>query len=71
VLARAQTVGSETPRDGFLNTNKAVLLNPREGIVELSEYVFEPVREEEEFLLYEDRPRQSEAAPVLLKARWK
>src|SRR5262245_25265964 len=37
-------------------------------MVELSEYVFGPLREDEEFLLYEGRPRQSEAARVLLLA---
>jgi len=40
----------------------------RTSIVELSEYVFEPLREDEEFLLYEGHPRQSEATPVLLLA---
>ena len=34
--------------------------------MELSKYVFEPLREDGEFLLYEGRSRQSEAAPVLL-----
>ena len=36
--------------------------------MELSQYMFEPLREDEEFLLYEGRPRPSEAAPVLLLA---
>ena len=36
--------------------------------MELSEYVFEPLREDEEFLLYEGHPRQSLATPVLLLA---
>src|SRR5499425_1968310 len=40
----------------------------RTSMVELSEYVFGPLREDEEFLLYEGRPRQSEAARVLLLA---
>src|SRR5499425_584174 len=40
----------------------------RTSMVELSEYVFGPLREDEEILLYEGRPRQSEAARVLLLA---
>src|SRR5262249_17371964 len=31
-------------------------------------YVCEPLREDQDFLLYEGRPKQSEAAPVLLLA---
>jgi hypothetical protein len=36
--------------------------------VDLSQYVFEPLREDEEFILSQGRPRRSEAAPVLLLA---
>jgi len=39
-----------------------------ESSVELSDYVFELLREDEEFILYRGHPRHAEAASVLLRA---
>ncbi len=36
--------------------------------MELSAYAFQPLREDEEFILYRGRPRRAEASPVLLLA---
>src|SRR6516225_7119759 len=41
---------------------------PITDIVELSEYVLEPLREDEEFILSQGRPRRAEAPSVLLLA---
>src|SRR6516165_9918047 len=41
---------------------------PITNIVELSEYVLEPLREDEEFILSQGRPRRAEAPSVLLLA---
>jgi PAS domain S-box-containing protein len=41
---------------------------PITNIVELSEYVLEPLREDEEFILSQGRPRRAEAKSILLLA---
>ena len=38
----------------------------QENAVDISEFVFQPLREDEEFILYRGRPRQTEASSILL-----